>query len=104
MTSEISSASIASTRTEGKVERLGREVTDDVGSVATPQRNETLVAVGADEGVTDTLVRAVEAALLDLVTNASELDRERKICECAHHLALVLNQELDTLNGRSSGF
>lgn len=54
------------TPTEGKVQSLGREVTDDVGRVTTPERDKTLVSVGADEAVTDTLVGVRQTTLLDL--------------------------------------
>jgi len=54
--------------TEGKVEGLGGEVTNDIGSVSTPERNETLLSVGAGKGVTNTLVGGGETALLDLKT------------------------------------
>lgn len=50
---------------EGEVERLSGEVTDDVGSVTAPERNETLLSVGALEAVDDALVRLRETALLD---------------------------------------
>ena len=53
-------------RTEGKVQGLRREVTDDVGGVATPERQKTLVAVRAGKAVGDALVRLGETALLDL--------------------------------------
>ena len=52
--------------TEGKVQGLRREVTDDVGRVTTPEREETLVAVRAGKAVGDALVRLRETALLDL--------------------------------------
>jgi len=38
---------------EGQVERLGREVTDDVGHVTTPERGEALLAHDAGEAVAD---------------------------------------------------
>jgi len=69
---------------EGKVQSLGGEVTEHVGGVTTPQGSETLVPVGPGEAVTDTLVRVGKTTLLD-------------------HLVLVLDEELDTLNGGSSG-
>ena len=52
--------------TECKVQRLGREVTNDVGGVATPEREKTLILVGAGETIHDTLVRVRKATLLDL--------------------------------------
>lgn len=73
-------------RTEGKVEGLGREVTNDVGSVASPERKETLITVSAREAVDDALVGSGETTLLD-------------------HLILVLDQELRcTKNGPGSDF
>jgi len=69
---------------ESEVQGLGREVTDDVGSVTTPQGHETLIGHGAAEAVHDARVAAVKTARLD-------------------HLILVLDEELDTLNGGSSG-
>jgi hypothetical protein len=50
---------------EGKVQGLGREVTDNVGSVTTPQGESTLVGDGALEAVTNTGVPAVETTALD---------------------------------------
>ncbi len=47
---------------ESEVEGLGREVTDDVGRVTTPQRNHTLVLGGTAEALHDTIVLAVETA------------------------------------------
>jgi hypothetical protein len=69
---------------EGEVQGLGREVTDDVGSVTTPQRESTLIGDGALEAVTNTGVAGRETARLD-------------------HLILVLDQKLDTLNGSGGG-
>ena len=53
-------------RTECEVQRLGREVTNDVGSVATPERDKALILVCTGEAIDDTLVRSRKAALLDL--------------------------------------
>jgi len=69
--------------TESEVQGLGGEVTDDVGSVATPQGHDTLIGSGALEAVTDASVAVRETAGLD-------------------HLILVLDQELDTLDGSGS--
>ena len=52
--------------TEGKVQGLGGEVTDDVGGVSSPEGEETLVLVGTGEAVVNTLVRTGETTLLDL--------------------------------------
>lgn len=48
--------------TEGEVQRLGWEVTDDVGRVTTPEGDDTLVGGGTAEAVHDTIVLAVETA------------------------------------------
>jgi len=69
---------------ESEVKSLGREVTDDVGGVSTPEGHGTLVSHGALEAVTNAGVAAVETTGLD-------------------HLILVLDKELDTLNGSGSG-
>jgi hypothetical protein len=50
---------------EGEVERLGREVSDDVGGVTTPERGETLLVVRPGETIPDPLVRRRQAPLLD---------------------------------------
>ena len=50
---------------EGEVEGLGREVTEDVGRVTTPQREDALVFGGTAEALHDTLVPAVETTRLD---------------------------------------
>ena len=52
--------------TEGEVQSLCREVTNNVGRVTPPQRNQTLILVGTREAVNDTLVWVRETALLDL--------------------------------------
>ena len=51
--------------TEGKVQGLGREVTDDVGSVTTPHGHDTLVGSGTLEAVTNTGVLVGQTTLLD---------------------------------------
>lgn len=45
---------------ESEVQGLGREVTDDVGSVAAPEGHDTLITHGALEAVTNAVVLAVE--------------------------------------------
>jgi len=50
---------------ESEVQRLGREVTDDVGSVTTPEREDTLVLGGTAEALDDTAVLAVETTGLE---------------------------------------
>ncbi len=56
---------------EGEVERLGREVSDDVGGVTTPKRGKTLLAVGSREALADTLIRRRQSSLLDPKGQAS---------------------------------
>jgi hypothetical protein len=56
---------------------------NDVGSVTTPERDHTLLLVGAGKALANALVGLGETALLD-------------------HLVLVLDEKLDTLNGRGS--
>ena len=50
---------------EGEVEGLGWEVTDDVGRVTTPEREDTLVLGGTAEALDDTVVLAVETTGLE---------------------------------------
>jgi hypothetical protein len=69
---------------EGEVQSLGGEVTDDVGSVSSPEGLDTLIGNNATEAVGDALVGVGETAGLE-------------------HLILVLEKKLDTLNGGSSG-
>lgn len=68
---------------EGEVERLGGEISDDVGEVTTPEGEETLLLGNADEGIDDTLVALVSGDLF-----ADVLD---------------LEQQLDTLDGSDGG-
>eukprot|EP00983_Pelagomonas_calceolata_P075441 1153022-Pelagomonas_calceolata.AAC.3 len=63
---------------------LGGEISDDVGHVAAPQGDHALVLDGAGEALADALVGLRQAALLD-------------------HLVLVLDQQLDALDGGSGG-
>lgn len=90
-------------RTEGKVKSLGGEVTDDVGGVSSPEGDETLLLVGTGESITDALVGGGKTTLLDLwkcdVSIAKCVQDER----WTNHLILVLDQELDTLNGGGAG-
>lgn len=64
-------------RTEGKVQGLGGEVTDDVGGVSSPEGDETLIGVGTTESITDTLVRGGKTTLLDLVESVLKLLRHK---------------------------
>lgn len=66
---------------EGKVQGLRGEISEHVGQVASPEGVQTLIGQGTPGAVHDTVVGLVQNALLQ-------------------HLALVLDQQLDTLNGR----
>ena len=50
--------------TESEVEGLGREVTDDVGGVTSPEGDDTLLSGSAAEAVDDAGVLAVKTASL----------------------------------------
>ena len=50
---------------EGEVQGLGREVTNDVGSVTTPERQDPVVLSSATEAVNDTVVLAVQTTGTD---------------------------------------
>ena len=65
-----------------RAKRLEREsyLPDNIGGVSSPEGSDSLIASDAGEAVDDSLVWLREAALLD-------------------HLVLVLNQELDALDG-----
>lgn len=69
---------------ESEVQGLGREVTDNVGSVTTPEGDDALIGGGTLEAVANTGVLVGETASLK-------------------HLILVLDEELDTLDGSGSG-
>jgi hypothetical protein len=69
---------------EGKVKSLGWEVSEDVGQVTSPERDDALGSEGSLAAVDDAAVWLVESALLD-------------------HLILVLDEELDSLNWRGDG-
>lgn len=51
--------------TESEVQGLGREVSDDVGSVTTPQGHNTLIGSSALEALANASVAAVKTASLD---------------------------------------
>jgi hypothetical protein len=55
-----------SSRTKGEVEGLCWEVTDDVGGVTSPQRQNTFFSVNSSEAVHDALVGGSQTTLLDL--------------------------------------
>jgi len=69
---------------EGEIERLGWEVSEDVGQVTSPEWDDTLSLQDSHGAVDDTSVWLVESALLD-------------------HLILVLDEELDSLDWCSGG-
>ena len=102
-TSEISNYHKRVVRTEGKVQGLCGEVPDDVGGVTSPEGEETLVTVGTRETVTNTLVGLGETTLLDLGKENSQESRTAVPAKLTDHLILVLNEELDTLNGGCGG-
>mmetsp|Transcript_131922 Transcript_131922/g.186172 ORF Transcript_131922/g.186172 Transcript_131922/m.186172 type:complete len:344 (+) Transcript_131922:16-1047(+) len=68
---------------EGKVESLGGEITQHIGHVTPPQGTDTFFGNDAPEAIHDAGIGPVQAAHLD-------------------HLVLVLDIELDPLNGSSS--
>ena len=102
-TSEISNYHKRVVRTEGKVQGLCGEVPDDVGGVTSPEGEETLVTVGTRETVTNTLVGLGETTLLDLGKENSQESRTAVPAKLTDHLILVLDEELDTLDGGSGG-
>ena len=53
---------------ESEVEGLGREVTDDVGGVSSPERDESLIGVGTSSAIGDTLVRSSKTSRLEHLT------------------------------------
>lgn len=52
--------------TEGKVQGLSREITNDVGCVAAPEGEKPLVTVSASKAIPDTVIFVAKTALLDL--------------------------------------
>lgn len=69
---------------EGEVEGLSGEVSEDVGKVSSPEGSDTFRSHGSSGAVNDTGVSSVKDALLD-------------------HLILVLDEELDSLDGGGGG-
>ena len=69
---------------EGEVHGLGGEVTDDAGHVTAPEGLDALLGQCTLGAVDDVFVWTVKTTLLD-------------------HLTLVLDQELDTLDGGGGG-
>lgn len=107
--------------TEGKVQGLGREVTDDVGGVTSPERDgtyiilsifavevtdekrlHTLIGKGPLEAVDNTIVLAVKTASLDHLILQRVLAIFHIWASTPNDTNLVLNEELDTLDGGSS--
>lgn len=89
--------------TESEVQGLGREVTDDVGSVTTPQRGDTLLGGGSAEALDDTIVFPVKTTRLQHLILRKKLDPAEVRSRISVRTYLVLDQELDTLDGSSSG-
>lgn len=67
---------------EGEVERLGREVPDDVGEVAAPEGHETLLLGDTHEGVDDALVALVHG---DLLRHVLHLEEQLDALDGRHH-------------------
>jgi hypothetical protein len=86
---------------ESEVERLGGEVTDDVGSVTTPQGEGALVLGGTAEALADTVVLAVETTGLEHLILQS-VSATVVWGFDGGDAYLVLDEELDTLDGSSS--
>lgn len=108
MTCQQSRATIAisgKARTESKVQRLGGEVPDDVGGVTSPERENTLVTSGTSKAVPNTLVGLGETTLFDLKGDNSVRTglNVQPRGQTTHHLILVLDEELDTLDGSGGG-
>jgi hypothetical protein len=90
--------------TEREVERLGREVTDDVGSVTTPEREDTLLLGGTAEALSDTVVLAVKTTGLEhLILERRMVSGDARIRCMMDATYLVLDEELDTLDGGGGG-
>ena len=72
--------------TERKVQGLGREVTDDVGSVTTPERQDTLLLGSTAEALSDTVVLAVETTGLKhlILCQWSAAVAREKYSSCVH--------------------
>jgi len=70
---------------EGKVEGLGREISDDIGQVSSPEGADSLRSDSSLGAVNDSVVRPVEGSLFD-------------------HFSLVLDQEFDSLDGGGTSF
>lgn len=88
---------------ESEVQGLGREVTDDVGGVTTPEGEDTLVLGSPAEALDDTVVLAVETAGLKHLILEAVLVRVSSWGIVAGASYLVLDEELDTLDGGGSG-
>lgn len=88
--------------TEGEVQGLCREVSDNVGSVTTPQGHDTLVGRCPLEAVANAGVFTVETTGLQHLILLNELVRAPLLAH-PYTTYLVLDQKLDTLNGSGSG-
>jgi hypothetical protein len=81
---------------EGKVQRLRGEVTDDVGGVATPEGENTFFPGGTAEAFNDTIVTLGKTSRL----HSTWLAMPRQLLlEYLHHFILILDEELDSLDG-----
>lgn len=87
---------------ESEVERLGREVTDDVGGVTTPEGEDTLVLSGTAEALANAVVLAVETTGLKhlILRGGLEIVDVRGPVGRTY---LVLDEELNTLDGSGGG-
>jgi hypothetical protein len=88
--------------TESEVESLRREVPNDIGRISSPEGDKTFLPVGTCKSIANTLVGGRKAALLDLLRQSIRSVQIEK--EAVHHLILVLYQQLNTLNWRSTSF
>jgi hypothetical protein len=63
---------------ESEVERLGREVTDDVGGVTTPQGEDALLLRGSSEALDNTIVLAVKTTGLQHLILRDDCGQRRR--------------------------
>ena len=87
---------------ESEVERLGGELTDDVGGVTTPEGEDTLVLSGTAEALANAVVLAVETTGLKhlILRGGLEIVDVRGPVGRTY---LVLDEELNTLDGSGGG-
>jgi hypothetical protein len=87
---------------ESEVERLGGEVTDDVGGVTTPEGEDTLVLSGTAEALANAVVLAVETTGLKHLILRGGLEIV-DVQGPVGRTYLVLDEELNTLDGSGGG-